>query len=275
MLTINTVQVEIFKFPGGEINIRLPQYVYVNNEIRIRSLLKNSDDIMALLLTVDAVRRQKPEIRIDLILPYFPYGRQDRACNHGEALSVSVMARLINSLKCNRVYLLDPHSDVTPALINNCEVKTIAHIFIDWCVKLDFRGKFLTFVCSDSGMDKKINSILKFSDACSDEVVRGIKHRNSLTGKIESIEIINRDFIFNRDLLVVDDLCDGGATFIELAKKIKRDRPNSLSLYVTHGIFSKGLDELFNYYDNIYCYYTFLENPPERLTIIGDIRNAY
>ena len=64
------------------------------------------------------------------------------------------------------------------------------------------------------------------------------------------------------DLIIVDDICDGGTTFIKLAQRIdeKIYGRYRLDLYVTHGIFSRGLDVLRPYFNHVYCLHTFLEN---------------
>ena len=75
----------------------------------------------------------------------------------------------------------------------------------------------------------------------------------------------------NTDFIIIDDICDGGATFINIAVKIKEYFDNQdyngyqpkIYLIVTHGIFSKGVSELSNYFDGIYCtnsYKNFVDN---------------
>lgn len=263
MITVNNQLIKTFKFPGGEMQVTLSAFKN-NGEIRIVALLKNSDDIMSLLLTVDALRRYTQFDSLKLLLPYFPYGRQDRVCEFGQSLSASVMANLINSLNCDMVSILDPHSDVTPALIKNSNIIDIVDLKILIGDKLNFDD--FTLVCPDVGAKKRISKLT------NNPIIQCFKERNTETGKIDHIKIFHPLEKIGTDLLVVDDICDGGATFIELGKKFKSYKyAHSLNLYVTHGIFSKGLDELFKYYDNIYCYYTFLENPDPRLQILGDI----
>ena len=56
--------------------------------------------------------------------------------------------------------------------------------------------------------------------------------------------------------MIVDDICDGGQTFIELAKALEKQGAHQIFLYVTHGIFSKGLDTLKVYFSGVYCYHS-------------------
>ena len=118
-ILVNQKSVGFFKFSGGECHVKISD-LEITERTNILANLNNSDDVMSLLLIVDAVRRINPSTQVLLTIPYFPYARQDRVCNEGEALSVKVMADLINSLNCAGVTIYDPHSDVTPALLNNC-----------------------------------------------------------------------------------------------------------------------------------------------------------
>ena len=124
---VNQELVETFNFPGGECHVKITSES-INNETSVHAHLNNSDDIMCLILTIDAIRRANHETRIFLTIPYFPYGRQDRVCNEGESLSIKVMADIINNLHCTSITIYDPHSDVTPALLRNCKVITLADI---------------------------------------------------------------------------------------------------------------------------------------------------
>lgn len=281
MIFINNTQIESFNFPGGECHIKLGDSVIdpdSYNDIEITAFLKSSDDIMKLLLSIDAIRHINFHAPIVLTIPYFPYARQDRVCNPGEPLSVKVMANLINSLKCKKVIIFDPHSDVSAALINDCTIVDLKHIF--QCSRLiqESIKKNSLFLCSaDAGGEKKV---IKLSRFIWDNVahlmtpIRAYKVRNTSTGEIVSTQV--QDYVKGKNILIVDDICDGGATFIALAKALKEKRAGDLYLYVTHGIFSKGLESLFEHFKEIYCYHTFLA--PGRdlyyddLKIIGDFK---
>ena len=108
-------------FNGGEVNIKLPEkFITANADtVHVVCSLQNSNEVMALCMLVDALKRSNPHAVYCLALGYTPYARQDRVCNPGEALSIKVFANMINGLGFDEVCLIDPHSDVTGALINN------------------------------------------------------------------------------------------------------------------------------------------------------------
>jgi ribose-phosphate pyrophosphokinase len=271
MITVNNIKIERFNFPGGECQVRLASAMH-HGDKNITAFLRSSDDIIDLLLTVDAIRRADPIRVIRLCLPYLPYARQDRVCSRGEAFSLSVMANLINSLKCEKVILYDPHSSVASALINNCMVKSlrelIEHTDTISCKKFKqfIKDSKLKLVSPDAGAEKKVIELAKMLDL--NEVTCASKVRDVKTGDIKGIKVYANN-VLDQKLLVVDDICDGGRTFIELAKELKDKGASKLYLYVTHGIFSKGLTELLKYYDHIWCYHTFLEDKmPDGLTVL-------
>ena len=274
-ILLNSQPIESFVFSGGECHVKL-QSLAVGKVQRVSAQLRHSDDIMMLLLTIDAIRRMLPAARIHLDIPYFPYARQDRVCNPGEALSVRVMADLINSLHCEQVTVVDPHSDVTPALINHCRVKTSADIILDSALTQLIQQKNLHLVSPDAGAEKKVRSLLGglLAQGVDTDLVCATKVRDSKTGSILATNVDTK--ASSQGYLIVDDICDGGGTFIELAKALKNQKAGELYLYVSHGIFSKGLDVFKKYFTGIYCFQSYLteqQYDPNYLTILEEVHH--
>lgn len=235
-----------FQFPGGEQHVRLDFTRGIPESVEITHFIRNSDDIMALFLIIDAYRRHGTEF-IHLTLPYVPYGRQDRVAVEGESLSLKVFCDMLNAAKCSSVTIWDPHSDVTPALINNCVI-----IPQEICMVGVPSLSNPVIVCPDSGARKKIYKVAEWFDY--NDILFADKVRDMRTGLLSSPTIgeFKQEWA-GRDLLIVDDLCDGGGTFIQLAKVLEKLDIGKIHLYVTHGIFSKGLDVFNGLIDEIYC----------------------
>lgn len=230
-------------FPAGERGVRIENLDGLN-VFSIYCHFTGSDDIIDLLQTVEAIRGHNPDAKINLEIPYFPYARQDRRMNAGEPHSMKVIANLINSCKFEVVEVWDPHSDVVEALVNNVKIIPQQTLFGS-SVALD---KVDVLLSPDGGALKKIFKVAKL--APNAEVVCAQKVRDTKTGDIVGVWVPDMDKLAGKRVWVVDDICDGGRTFIELAKAIDVV-PASLNLYVTHGIFSKGKDELSKYYSKI------------------------
>ena len=117
-IRINDRPVYASEFSGGEVHVNIVEHTDPIEQIT--AVLKSSLDVMALVMTTSAIchHYSEKDLRdINLLVPYFPYARQDRVCNPGEAHGARAMARIINSLGYGSVTVFDPHSDVTPALL--------------------------------------------------------------------------------------------------------------------------------------------------------------
>ena len=276
---------DYFVFPGGEVHVKFKDFnLKVAHALaqphvasgphsigfRINALVRNSNDLMAVALLKDALetswsnasqRSTWPSPEIHLELPYVPYARQDRAEIQGEPFSLRVFANMLNSLKFDKVIIADPHSTVTPALIHNCLV--IPQWTLAFSVLLpeirDFEGRF-HIVAPDAGAQKKAERFHKYAEkqlaGVKSELYVATKHRDPATGEIHNTtlpESFNQDAVQGSDVvLVLDDICDGGRTFLELADAIDRTGVKAEKwLYVTHGIFSKGREVLEQKYQKV------------------------
>ncbi|MDD1794207.1 ribose-phosphate diphosphokinase [Enterovibrio sp. ZSDZ42] len=241
-----------FTFSGGEEHIRFDPIELSDVAVfEIQERLTDSSQVIRLMMMVDALKRlSNGKIPIELVIPYFPYARQDRVCVEGEALSASVMARLINSLELSKVTIWDAHSDVTPALLNNVvNIPQTELIKKSEVLSRSLSRGDITLISPDAGASKKTSNI---AEAFGGEtnVIQAQKVRNLKSGEIVKTEVLGN--VEGKRVLIVDDICDGGRTFIELAKVLKQQGATDVSLFVTHGIFSQGIDVFHGLIDAIY-----------------------
>lgn len=224
--------------------------------IWIKQSIKSFRDIELIINAVAALRNNGFR-RIQLYIPYFLGARSDRAFTYnGVHYLRDVICPIINNLNLECVTLLDPHSDVLPSLINRSVIIDNRDFINNVIKEIDHEGnKYnITVVAPDHGAEKKVYPLVKRFPIITSVVV-GTKERNLQTGEITrySLSGTNEDYE-DRHILVIDDICDGGATFLQIAEKIKSwfVKPRSLNLAVTHGIFSKGFDDLLKYYYSIF-----------------------
>ena len=244
ILNQEQINFQSFTFSGGEPHIKINPDFDHNQKVTITHRLNSFNDLGLLCITVDALRRMEVKI-IDLFIPYFPAARQDRVMVKGESLSVKVYADIINGLQLNKVFVFDAHSEVTPALVNNCEVIP-NHTFIKEVLKVI--GENVKLISPDGGALKKIYKVSEFLGGI--DVVECSKSRDVKTGKLSGFKVYEDDL--NRmDCLIVDDICDGGGTFVGLAEELKKKNAGKLYLAVSHGIFNKGF-EVLNCFDGIF-----------------------
>lgn len=238
------IKFQSFTFSGGEPHIKIAPDFDVNRKVMITHRLNSFNDLGLLCVTVDALRKMDVKI-IELFIPYFPAARQDRVMIPGEPLSVKVYADIINAMQLNKVYVFDAHSEVTPALLNNSTVIT-NYTFIKEV--LNRIGQNVKLISPDGGALKKIYKVSEFLGGV--DVVECSKSRDVKTGKLSGFKVYNDD-LEGMDCLIVDDICDGGGTFVGLAEELKKKNAGKLYLAVSHGIFNKGF-EVLNCFDGIF-----------------------
>jgi ribose-phosphate pyrophosphokinase len=231
------LQFESFTFSGGEPHIKINQGVNISKSVTITHRLNSFNDVGLLCLAVDALIRMDVKLET-LIIPYFPSARQDRVMIKGEPLSVKVYAAIINNFKFKKVVVFDAHSEVTPAVLNNCEVIT-NHKFVEKVIQEI--GTDVLLIAPDGGALKKIYKVSEFLGGV--DVVECSKSRDVKTGKLTGFKVYTND-LQGKNCLIVDDICDGGGTFIGLAEELKNKNAGKLYLAISHGIFSKGFEDL-------------------------------
>lgn len=233
-------QVELKKFAGGECHVKLNPQLAGAESVRINARLNTSDDVMNLCLTVDALRNMDVK-EIEVFMPYIPYARQDRVMVPGEPLSIKVFANIINALQLTKVYVFDAHSEVSVALLNNCR-NILNHEMVKYFIDV-FAIKDYVLVSPDLGAYKKVDKLAQKLEY-KNNIATGIKIRDLATGQIIKSDV-NTDNLHGKACIIVDDICDGGRTFIELAKALKEKNCGDLYFIASHGIFShNALDRL-------------------------------
>lgn len=252
MIYINDKPIKSWKFPAGESGVNIKDCSIYNDNI-IKCLFESNDDIINLLFTVNAIKNINPNANNVLEIPYFPYARQDRVCSEGDSFSLQVVANLIKSCNFSRVICYDLHSEVInivfeAGILDNYKQDEVLYDLVYKCTK-GYNNSAI--VAPDAGSLKKIYPL---ANKLNCDVIEASKVRDKATGKIISSSIDKNKVQQYNNLVLVDDICDGGRTFIELAKVIKEDYRGRLSLVVTHGIFSNGKNELNKYFDDVLCF---------------------
>lgn len=260
------IKYKISKFPDGQQNIVISNdSIQLANQgshhIQIKSRLNNFLDLELIICTMASLREYGVS-HIHLYTPYFMGARSDRQFEEGgNRYLKDVICPIINSLKLSSVTVLDPHSTVLENLLNNfkkVDNKEIVKFALRDIINNSNRSgsnieDHCIIISPDAGATHKIYKLAQDVDY-KGEIITCIKERDK-DGKLSKVFVpMNKIHDTHKDIIIIDDICDGGATFINIAKEIKDKYFNSkIYLIVTHGIFSKGFDDLFEYFDHIYC----------------------
>ena len=247
-------------FPDGQQSITLDLSTISDLEISctIKSRLNSFRDLELIVCSAAALREEGIE-RIHLYIPYCLGGRSDIKFEEGGLNYIkSVIAPIINLQKFTSVTVIDPHSIALENCIDNLK-KIDNSLLADWAITdISTKGKDFKLISPDAGALKKIFSTAK-AIGYKDKVIVAEKVRDLPTGKIIHTHVPLEGTNPTDNFVIIDDICDGGRTFTEIAKTIKSHVwpadeyfKGKIYLIVTHGIFSAGFEELGNYFDGIY-----------------------
>jgi len=225
-------------FPDNQPHLNV-EGIENGDDVKVVCSLTNSLALMHLLQTANALDHLSAKKRL-LVIPYLMGARYDRLMIPGDSFDLEVIAGLINNCGFEKVLLWDVHSEVATKLIKNC-VNVKNRQMVE-----SYQLENAVLICPDAGAAKKVNEYLQWNSNLK-EIVYCNKKRELSTGKI-TLEVTDPQVCLDRNCVIIDDICDGGGTFLAIADQIK---PKHLTLIVTHGIFSKGFAALEQKFDEI------------------------
>lgn len=166
---------------------------------------------------------------VELFIPYFPYARQDKEITNESTFAQTTIIDLLETYFNCPITVFDIHNPticVTRNIINITPEKFIVKSLID------SRADLICY--PDSGAAKRYGELQDF--------IVAEKERDQLTGRILGHKLLeSKHNLEGKNVLVVDDLCDGGATFKSVAKMLSDQGVTNVDLYVSHGVFSQGI----------------------------------
>lgn len=253
MIRLNTFQIipDIFPDKTSQVwNLHDYMIIYPNPFHFIEWDFESEDELIHLNQLVYLLKSNKQNLKpIHLYLPYLPYGRQDKWASNKTTFAFYPFANLLNSMEFDLVSILDPHCSIF-SINKSFEIKPFEHL--RYAIN-KFKPDQICFPDESSARrySELISSITHEEMAAPSfsMPVQFLKIRDHLTGNIISYELerwvhINKKENEGKKILIVDDICDGGSTFVKCATKLREIGFEKIGLYVTHGLFTKGFCEL-------------------------------
>lgn len=232
--------IEVFQFPGGEWHANVPDWQFP--VAHIEAHLRTWDDVGKLLVVANALDTQGVEI--SLFVPYFPGMRQDRNPYGLTPLTVSMMADVL-ALVSDTITIVDPHSDAGLRYLA-MSFERVRVIDLKEIVAGEFKQPTHVIIPDEGAVTRST----LVANVYGVPTIQAKKVREFKTGKLLNFTVGDIPADAER-LLIPDDICDGGGTFVGLLEEIRRQTDAPVDLYVTHGIFSKGL-QILSGFDRIY-----------------------
>jgi len=184
-------------------------------------------------------------------IPYLPYARQDKNVTNNTSFNLDIFAEILNLCQFNLITAVDVHNkEQTYKLIKNFQNIPVTEQINKLADEYD------VVLFPDKGATERYNAKITNSKQFT-----CVKERDQTTGQILNHKCPELAYPMVNSVLIVDDICDGGATFISVAKMLKAQKDFKIGLFVTHGIFSKGKQVLLDAgIQNIYCTNSLLKN---------------
>ena len=290
----SNIHYKISRFPDGQQQVQIQEKEIRFSErshVEIRARLNNFLDLELIICATKSLRNLGVE-NIHLYVPYFLGSRSDRKFEDGgNNYLKDVICPIINNLHFKSVTVMDPHSDslecclwnykkldnseLVQSAIQNIWDSNVASGYYKVAISGGRIKNYTVLVAPDAGASKKIEKLAESINYKGDIIVCS-KNRDT-KGRLTQTHVPIVDDGTPKDFIIVDDICDGGRTFINIAEKIDEYfasedfdgyKPKKY-LVVTHGIFSQGFSELKKYFDAIYCTNSYSE-PIDRMKV-GDV----
>lgn len=279
------IKFKVSKFPDGQQAVTILEegiqkydsFRNTKEPVTIKSRITSFRDL-ELIICANKALIELGVKNIELEISYLLGARSDRKFEEGSVNYIKeVLAPIVNMQNFSAVTVLDAHSDVTEACLANYKKTTNLGLVLFALRDYYLEGgspdySKMRLVSPDAGALKKVYDVAE-NIGYKEEIIIASKHRDVKTGKITHTEVPISVHDANKDFFILDDICDGGRTFIEIAKAIKMkqslssavhtEQHGKIFLVVTHGIFSAGLKPLNEYFDGIYTTnsYISIDNP--------------
>jgi len=266
--TNKEIEHKIISFSGGERHVQLGGITSTNiKEIVVRANINNSEQLVDVLLIENALRHKYGKaLKLHLELPYLPYARQDRVCAPGQAFSLEVFANILKTLRLTTLVTWDCHSNVGITLTGARNIAPVDIIRADKELTSLLLNENTVLICPDKGAVNRCDDIKEKLNLAN--IVYCEKKRDPATGKIYKTDVLVDD-LSGKCAVISDDICDGGYTFIKIAEQLKEKNVDKVVLFVTHGIFSKGIDVFDGLVDQVITTNSFNQQQHEKLKVIS------
>ena len=230
-------KIKISKFSDGEIAVEFLESIRGEYVFLIQSTFSPTDNLMELLLMIDAARRASA-YKVIAVMPYYGFSRQDRKDRPRVAIGSKLVANMLVAAGADRVITMDLHA---PQIQGYFDIPVdhldSSAIFIPYIEQLTLEN--LTFAAPDVGSTNRVREIASYFNA---EMVICDKHRKR-ANEIASMVVIGD--VTGRDIVLIDDICDTGGTLAKAAGLLMDKGATSVRALCTHPVLSG------NAYENI------------------------
>ena len=218
------------RFSDGEIAVSIEETVRGKDVVIVQSTMPPADNILELLLMVDAAKRASAK-RIVAVIPYFGYARQDRKDKPRVAIGAKLVANLVTAAGVDRVITMDLHADQIQGFfevpVDHLFASTIFLPYLE-----TIRTDNLVIATPDTGGTKRANAYAKHLQV---DLAICYKQRK-VANQVENMTVIGD--VVGKDVVLIDDMCDTAGTLTKAAEMMISEGARTVRAVCTHAVMS-------------------------------------
>lgn len=239
------IDYSLSRFPDGEIQITLGEFSR-KKEINVRCRITSAEELFVLMQTCDILVRHG--MRFSISIYYLMGMRMDRVMDFNRPYTLKIIVNILDHLGATEIDLFNPHSEAALDLFKITDAREIYSE--EWSPLIEQVRDECQVVIPDAGA---VERYFPYEDEVPEGIIIGEKVRDIKTGKIMSIKVKNPEALDGRPLAIIDDLCDGGGTFVGLAEAIRQVKPDAvISIAVGHMVNPKGIENLSKNFNHVF-----------------------
>ena len=237
-LDIEICNTSVVEFSDGEFEPSFDETIRGSHVFLVQSTIPPSENLMELLLMIDAAKRASA-YKIIAVIPYFGYARQDKKGKPRVPIGAKLVANLLMAAGVDRVMTMDLHADQIQGFfevpVDHLYASTL---FVPYIQELNLDN--LIIASPDMGGTKRANTYARFLNS---QVVVCYKHREK-ANEISKMMIIGD--VKGKNVILVDDMVDTAGTLTKAADLMIENGAKSVRAICTHGLFSSNAYERIN-----------------------------
>ena len=220
----------ITKFSDGEFAVSYEESIRGRDVFLVQSTFPNSDNLMELLLMIDAAKRASAR-HINAVIPYFGWARQDRKDKPRVSIGAKLVADLLSCAGVDRVITMDLHADQIQGFFD----VPVDHLYASGVILpylQSLKLKDMVIASPDVGGSKRANSYAKYL-GCPLVLCNKTRARANV---VESMQIIGD--VKDKNVIIVDDMVDTAGTITKAANIMKEAGAASVRACASHCVMS-------------------------------------
>ncbi len=227
-------------FADGEFSVSYEESIRGKQVFLIQSTFPNSDNLMELLLMIDAAKRASAK-SIVAVIPYFGWARQDRKDKPRVSIGAKLIADMLSAAGINRLITMDLHADQIQGFFDvPVDHLYASRVFVDYLNELQEESNNLVIAAPDVGGTKRASAYSKYL-GCPMVICYKIRKKANVVSDMQIIGDVE-----GMDVLLIDDIVDTAGTITKAANLIMKNGAHSVRAIASHAVMSDPASERVN-----------------------------